>query len=198
LWAHLLEERKAKYRKLFVKLDADRAKIDADREEWKAEKKAFNEMMERREAERAAYDEKTMAERKADREEVAARLEAIHDKTDASLMKLEPEMEHQVEVDAWIPDMRDALKEKRACQEATEANPEKLEANPGENEFIMEMQEFPNEEIAINPFRACRKETVSCQVTTAACLDSNELNPEDMTSAVEYRQVPTEEAAVKS
>jgi hypothetical protein len=75
--------------------------------------KAFNEMMDCREAERKVYDEKMMTEweadrkkerkadfekrmtkRRADREEVAARLEAIHDKTDANEMRLEPETEH--------------------------------------------------------------------------------------------------------
>jgi ribosomal 30S subunit maturation factor RimM len=61
--------------------------------------KAFNEMMERREAERKAYDEMMMAKWKTDRkkwkaerkanQEVVARLEAIHDKTDANQMRLE-------------------------------------------------------------------------------------------------------------
>jgi hypothetical protein len=40
-----------------------------------------------------------MAKWKADRE-VAARLEAIHDKTDANQMRLEPETEHQEKMDA--------------------------------------------------------------------------------------------------
>jgi hypothetical protein len=39
LWAHLLEEREATYRKLFAKLDADLTEADADQEKgrhkWK-------------------------------------------------------------------------------------------------------------------------------------------------------------------
>jgi hypothetical protein len=34
-------------------------------------------------------------------------------------------------MDAWIADMKDGRKERAACQEATEANPEKMEPNPG-------------------------------------------------------------------
>jgi hypothetical protein len=70
------------------KLDADRAKIDTGREKRKAHMKAFNEMMERREAGRKAYDEKMMAKWEANREEVAAKLEAIHDKTGSNQMRL--------------------------------------------------------------------------------------------------------------
>jgi hypothetical protein len=40
--------------------------IDTDREKWKAHMKAFNEMRERREAERKAYNEKMMAKWEAD------------------------------------------------------------------------------------------------------------------------------------
>jgi hypothetical protein len=78
-----------------------------------------------------------IAKSKADREEVAARLEAIHDKTDANQMKLEPETAQQVMMDAWITDMKYGRKERTACQEATEANPEKMEPNPGEKEAVM-------------------------------------------------------------
>jgi hypothetical protein len=48
-----------------------------------------------------------MAKKKADQEEVVERLEAIHDKTDANQMRLEPKMEHQEKMDAWIADMKD-------------------------------------------------------------------------------------------
>jgi hypothetical protein len=44
-------------------LHAHWAKMDADREKWRADMKAFNEMMDRREAERKADEEKRMAER---------------------------------------------------------------------------------------------------------------------------------------
>jgi hypothetical protein len=89
------------------KLDTDRVKIDVDQEKRKADIKAFNEIMERREDEkkpmmrrrwpsgkmiekkRKADFEKMMAKRKAD-QELAARLEAIHNKIDANQMRLEP------------------------------------------------------------------------------------------------------------
>jgi hypothetical protein len=114
------------------KLDADNAKIVADREKRRADMEALNEMMERRETERKAYEEKMMAEwetgekkekkrkadfekrmtkRKVDRELVAARLEANYEKTDASQMRVEPETEHEEKMDAWIADMKDGRKE---------------------------------------------------------------------------------------
>jgi hypothetical protein len=74
---------------------------------------------------------KKKAERKADRE-VAARLEAVHDKTEANQMRLEPETELQGKRDAWIADLNGVRKEKMTCQEATEVNPEKMEPSPRE------------------------------------------------------------------
>jgi hypothetical protein len=68
-----------------------------------------------------------VVKRKADREEVTARLEAIHDMTDDNQMRLEPETEHQGKMDSWIADMKDGRKERTVCQEAMEANPEKME-----------------------------------------------------------------------
>jgi hypothetical protein len=99
--------------------------------------------MEKREAERRAYNEKTMvgwkadiekmiSKRKADREEVVARLEAIHDKTNPNQMKLGPEM------DVWLQDMKDGRTERTACQEETE------ERNPGEKNVVVERHEIPN------------------------------------------------------
>jgi hypothetical protein len=75
---------------------------------------------------RKADLEESEAERKADRE-VATRLEAVYDKTDANQMRVEPETEHQERIDAGIANMKDGRKERTACQEATEANPEKME-----------------------------------------------------------------------
>jgi hypothetical protein len=43
---------------------------------------------------------------------------------------MEPETEHQEKMDAWIADMKDGRKERTASQEATEANPEKMEGMP--------------------------------------------------------------------
>jgi hypothetical protein len=92
--------------------------------------KALYEMMARSEVERKAEFEK-MAKGKANRE-AAVRLKAIQKKTDTNQMRLEPETEHQEKMDAWIADPNDGQKESTACQEAAEANPEKMGPNPGE------------------------------------------------------------------
>jgi hypothetical protein len=41
-----------------------------------------------------------------------------------------------------------------ACQEEMEANPEKMEPNPGEKEAVVERLEIPNEDVAIQSLRA--------------------------------------------
>jgi hypothetical protein len=83
-------------------------------------------------------------------------------------------------MDAWIADMKDGRKERVACQEATEANSEKMEPNPGEKEAVVERQEIPNEGASIHSLRACRKETMACQETTEACLECEEPTTVDM------------------
>jgi hypothetical protein len=70
-------------------------------------------------------------------------------------MRLEPKTEHQEQMNAWRADMKDGGKERMACQEAMEANPEKMEPNTGEKEAVVEWQEIPNEEAAIHSLRAC-------------------------------------------
>jgi hypothetical protein len=97
---------------------------------------------------------------RAETKVIQARRKAIHDKTDASQMRLEPETEHQEKMDLWMADMKDGRKEMTACQEATEANREKMEPNPGEKEGVVERRKIPNEESAIHFLRACRKETI--------------------------------------
>jgi hypothetical protein len=57
------------------KLHADWTKIDADRGKRKGHIKTFNEMMERREAERKADDEKMMAQWEVDRKKRKADFE---------------------------------------------------------------------------------------------------------------------------
>jgi hypothetical protein len=57
-----------------------------------------------------------MAKRKADREEVAARLEAIHDKTNANQMRLEPKTEHQEKMDANLKEIKEGIKTNRGIQ----------------------------------------------------------------------------------
>jgi hypothetical protein len=105
----------------------------------------------------------------------AARLEAIHDKTDINQMRLELETEHQEKMDAWIADMKDSPKDRTAYQEATEANPEKMEPNQGEKEAVVERQEIPNEEVAIHSLRASRNERTACQEATEESPEKSKL-----------------------
>jgi hypothetical protein len=74
---------------------------------------------------------------------------AIHDTADAK-MRVEPETEHQKKMDVWIADMKDGREGRTDCQEATEANPEKMEPNPGEKEAALERRKIPNEEAVFN------------------------------------------------
>jgi hypothetical protein len=74
-------------------------------------------------------------------------------------------------MDAWIADLNDGQKERTSCQEVTEANPEKMEPNPGEKEAVVERQEIPNEEAAIHSLKDGRKDRTACQETTETCLE---------------------------
>jgi hypothetical protein len=109
--------------------------------------KAFNEMMERRETVRKAYKETMMAEgeagrkkgkptskrgianRKANREQAAARLEAIHDKTDANEMRLKPETEHKEKMDATPKEIKEDIITNRAIRAETNAIQAKADAD---------------------------------------------------------------------
>jgi hypothetical protein len=255
-WTRLQAEREEDIKAKEEKSRAIWAKIDADREKRKADMKAFNEMLEGREAERKANEErrmverkaeqerkeaerksyeKRMAERKADQEkwetkrkvdrEVATRLEAIHDKTDANQMRVEPETEHQKKMAAWIADTKNDRRETTAFQEAMEASLEKMEPNPGEKEVAVGRQEIPNEEVAVHSLNACRNERTACQKATKANpekmqpidhttatleqmiamtktkqenVEATDLegNSEEMECESEHREVPKEEAAV--
>jgi hypothetical protein len=54
--------------------------------------------------------------------------------------------------------MNDDQKEMMACQDAMEANPEKMEPNPGEDEVVVEWQEVPKEvAAAMKPVNERRK-----------------------------------------
>jgi peptidoglycan hydrolase CwlO-like protein len=62
----------------------------------------------------------------------------------ADWMRLEAKMDkHQEKMDVLIADMKDGRKERMACQEATEANPEKREPKTEESESVPELQEVP-------------------------------------------------------
>jgi hypothetical protein len=102
---------------------------------------------------------------------VATRLEAIHDKTDAKQMRVEPETEHQEKMDAWLANMKNDRKETTACQNAMGANLEKMELKPGEKEAVVERQEIPKEEVAIRSLRACRNERMAFQEATEADIE---------------------------
>jgi hypothetical protein len=56
-----------------------------------------------------------------------------------------------------FPDMKDGRKKRTACQEATEANPEKMEPNPEMMQSIGEHQEVPKEEPAVRYSGALKK-----------------------------------------
>jgi hypothetical protein len=98
-------------------------------------------------------------DRKANQEDLLARMDTCHEKRMAML---------------------DAHHERTmACFGQTEAtdfrvNPEKTEPNPEENEAILEQQKRHNEETAIHSLRACRSEMMECQETTEAHLEYEE------------------------
>jgi hypothetical protein len=58
---------------------------------------------------------------------------------------------------SWIANMRDDRKERTGCQEATEANPKKMQPNPGEKEAVVERQEIPNQKTAVHSMTTCRR-----------------------------------------
>jgi hypothetical protein len=103
---------------------------------------------------------------------VAARLQAIHDKSDANEMRLDPKRNIE-KMYICIADMIDGRKEQTACQEDRETNPEKMDLNSGEQAAVVERQEIPNEEVAVHSMRACRSQRTACQEATEA-------NPEKM------------------
>jgi hypothetical protein len=113
---------------------------------------------------------------------VATRLEAIHEKTDANHISVEPEMEHQKKKVAWIVDMTNDWKEMTACQDAVEANLEKLEQNLGAKGAVVERQKIPNEEDAIHSLRACQIERMVCQETMKA--NPERVEPTDRVIAI--------------
>jgi hypothetical protein len=68
---------------------------------------------------------------------VETKMGAIQEKNDANLREI-------------IVEMKDGRNERTAGQEATEANLEKMEPNPGEKEAATEWQEKPNEEVTFH------------------------------------------------
>jgi hypothetical protein len=109
------------------------------------------------------------------REDIQARTKAMEDKR----MK--------AEIYACISDIKNDRNETTAYQDAMEANLVKMEPNPGEKVAAVELQEIPNEDVAIYSLRKYRKETMACQGTMDARLESES----------EHREVPNEDAVLE-
>jgi hypothetical protein len=76
-------------------------------------------------------------------------------------------------LDAWITDIKDALK-RTAWQDEMEASIKKMEPNSGEKEAVVERQKIPNEEATVHSPRACQSETASSQEATEANTEKTE------------------------
>jgi hypothetical protein len=85
----------------------------------------------------------------------------------------------------------------KVCQDAMEANLDKTEPNPGENQAAVERRETLNEEVAVHPLRACRNETMACQETMEARLEEEKPAPMELKPEV-ADEVPLEDAVVMS
>jgi hypothetical protein len=70
-----------------------------------------------------------LAKGKADREEVTARLGAIHDKTDANQMRLEPDTEHQKKMDASLTEIKEDIETNQAIRAETKSIQAKSDAD---------------------------------------------------------------------
>jgi hypothetical protein len=55
-------------------------------------------------------------------------------------------------MDAWLAELKHGRKETAACQEAAEANPEKMEATPYEMKCVTMHEDVPKEEAGVNFF----------------------------------------------
>jgi hypothetical protein len=131
--------------------------------------------------ERKAWREKMDANTKA----TLATLEMANEIMEANRArtKVMEDKRMKANIDASIADR----KETTACQDITEANLVKMEPNPGEKEAAVELQEIPNEDVAIYSLRKYRKGTMACQGMMEACLESES----------EHREVPNEDVVVK-
>jgi hypothetical protein len=113
--------------------------------------------------------EKAEPDRKADQENLLTRLVAKIEtnqeerkaerkpyRQDLKRMLEEMLRDKQDKMDSWLTEKQDGRKELTACQEATEANPEKLktcqektELDTGMMQSVEEHQEVPKEEAAV-------------------------------------------------
>jgi hypothetical protein len=152
--------------KIKAEMEINKAKADANLKEIKEEMKT------------------TQAEMKADREVMLARIEVSQEREDTNLKEMKEQIlanqaktdttqermnanlrkemkstvnAFQERMDASIADMKDGRKERTACQEAAEANPEKLETNPEMMQSVGEHREVPKEEAAVRSSGALKK-----------------------------------------
>jgi hypothetical protein len=208
LLARMNSSVKEHMQEMTARMDTNQANLEADR---KADQEHMQDMLARMDA-----------DRKDDREEMKgdllARLEA---KMDLKLKETSKEIksgEAQMRaiVNAWIADMMENRKERTAFQEATDANPKKMEPNPVEKEAVVEQQEIPNKEVVVDSLSACRNKRTACQgvmeanpekvrpidraIAILAKMEAMDLkaNPEEMESKSAHQEVPTEGATVKS
>jgi hypothetical protein len=79
--------------------------------------------------------------------------EKIRAETAASQARMKAMREERMKanMDACMADIKNDRKETTACQDAMEANLEKMEPNPGGNEAAVERWETLNEEGAVHP-----------------------------------------------
>jgi hypothetical protein len=80
-----------------------------------------------------------------------ARMDTNHERINASLREEVKSSQGNMRfiVSAWIADINDCQKEMKADREATEANPEKVEANPVEKTSVAVHEEFCMEDAAV-------------------------------------------------
>jgi uncharacterized FlaG/YvyC family protein len=116
--------------------------------EIRADRKAYQE---KADADRIADQEKADADRKAYREQLQDMVKAYREDLKSDQAKMIAAFKEKT--DAWIANIKDALKMTTACQEVMRANPEKIEPNSGEEETAVEEQEFPNEVVEVHPLR---------------------------------------------
>jgi hypothetical protein len=117
--------------------------------------------------EMAARMDANQAEMKADREsdrdqmltEISARMEADRKSKREDLKDMMEEMmnanqeEMRSIVNAWVTDIKDARKKTTACKEATEADTEKTEPDPGMMQSVAELQVALKEDAAVKPVK---------------------------------------------
>jgi hypothetical protein len=83
-----------------------------------------------------------------------------------------------------------------ACQDAMEANLEKLETDPREKGDIVEQQKIPNEEVAIHSLRACRNERTACQEAMEADEEKTPTSVDMKPEVAQKEEVPVQDATM--